>query len=79
MVVTIDVIMIDGRREKQFFCWVWSVEFYVSYTSSAHFKNMFLCLCSVHDDFKSVIKECYAPYSQGVEDTEPFGLMNGSA
>lgn len=38
-----------------------------------------MSLCSVHDDFKSVIKECYAPYSQGVEDTEPFGLMNGSA
>ena len=34
---------------------------------------------SVHDDFKSVIHECYAPYSPGAEDQEPFGLKNGTA
>lgn len=34
---------------------------------------------SVHDDFKSVIHECYAPYSPGVEDEDPFGLKNGTA
>lgn len=38
--------------------------------------------CVVHDDFKSVIKDCYAPYSPGAEDTSPFGVekgMNGTA
>lgn len=35
--------------------------------------------CVVHDDFKSVIHECYAPYSPGAEDEEPFGLKNGTA
>ncbi|KXJ23969.1 polycystic kidney disease 2-like 1 protein [Exaiptasia diaphana] len=35
--------------------------------------------CEVHSDFKSVIKECYAPYSESSEDTSPFGKMNGSA
>ncbi|XP_031573831.1 polycystic kidney disease 2-like 1 protein isoform X2 [Actinia tenebrosa] len=35
--------------------------------------------CVVHDDFKSVIKECYAPYSPSAEDTNPFGKMNGTA
>ncbi|XP_073252460.1 polycystin-2-like protein 1 [Porites lutea] len=35
--------------------------------------------CVVHADFQSVIKECYAPYSPGAEDTAPFGLKNGSA
>lgn len=35
--------------------------------------------CVVHDDFKSVIKECYAPYSPGAEDQNPFGVGNGSA
>ena len=40
---------------------------------------VFISQFSVHDDFKSVIKECYAPYSPGAEDTAPFGLMNGTA
>ncbi|EDO47023.1 predicted protein [Nematostella vectensis] len=35
--------------------------------------------CTVHDDFKSVIKECYAAYSPNVEDMNTFGKMNGSA
>ncbi|XP_068718371.1 polycystin-2-like protein 1 [Montipora capricornis] len=35
--------------------------------------------CTVHDDFKSVIKDCYAPYSPEAEDQSPFGLKNGSA
>ena len=34
---------------------------------------------SVHDDFKSVIKDCYAPYAPGIEDQDPFGVGNGSA
>lgn len=35
--------------------------------------------CTVHDDFKSVIKDCYAPYSPEAEDQSPFGLKNESA
>ena len=39
----------------------------------------FIFIHSVHDDFKTVIKECYAPYSPSAEDKNPFGKMNGSA
>lgn len=35
--------------------------------------------CTVHKDFKSVIKECYAPYAKNIEDKNPYGKMNGSA
>jgi len=35
--------------------------------------------CVVHDDFKKEIKECYASYSEGVEDRTSYGLGNGSA
>ncbi|KAJ7363305.1 TRP-like ion channel Pkd2 [Desmophyllum pertusum] len=28
--------------------------------------------CDVHDDFKTVIKECYAPYSPTAEDKDPL-------
>ena len=41
--------------------------------------NNFFFYFSVHKDFESVIHECYAPYSPGAEDTEPFGLKNGTA
>ena len=34
---------------------------------------------SVHEDFKSVIKECYAPYAKNIEDQTPYGKMNGTA
>lgn len=33
----------------------------------------------VHADFEKVITDCYAPYSPGAEDKNPFGLKNGSA
>lgn len=35
--------------------------------------------CTVHEDFKKEIKECFAPYSPSVEDKRPFRVMNGSA
>ncbi|XP_038060410.1 polycystic kidney disease 2-like 1 protein isoform X3 [Patiria miniata] len=35
--------------------------------------------CLVHSDFREDIKQCYAHYSESVEDTQPFGLMNGTA
>ncbi|XP_071479306.1 polycystin-2-like [Diadema antillarum] len=35
--------------------------------------------CTVHSDFESTIRTCYAAYSESVEDMAPFGLMNGSA
>jgi Polycystin cation channel. len=35
--------------------------------------------CTVPDDFKKEIKECYAPYSESVEDKRAFRLMNGTA
>ncbi|KFM66209.1 Polycystic kidney disease 2-like 1 protein, partial [Stegodyphus mimosarum] len=35
--------------------------------------------CVVHDDFKSSISECYDVYSPQIEDTRPFGLINGTA
>lgn len=35
--------------------------------------------CVVHDDFKTTIHDCYAPYATNVEDTNKFGLKNGTA
>lgn len=35
--------------------------------------------CAVHDDFKTSISECYDVYSPQVEDTRPFGPINGTA
>lgn len=35
--------------------------------------------CNVHTNFKKVISQCYDNYSPFFEDTEPFGLMNGTA
>ncbi|XP_071808292.1 polycystin-2-like protein 1 isoform X3 [Asterias amurensis] len=35
--------------------------------------------CVVHSDFRDDIKQCYAPYSESVEDKQAFGLMNGTA
>ncbi|XP_054845999.1 polycystin-2 [Eublepharis macularius] len=35
--------------------------------------------CSIPEDLKDEIKECYDVYSVGNEDTAPFGLRNGTA
>ncbi|PRD33327.1 UNVERIFIED_CONTAM: Pkd2l1 [Trichonephila clavipes] len=35
--------------------------------------------CNVHSDFKKAITQCYDVYNPHIEDTEPFGLMNGTA
>jgi len=35
--------------------------------------------CTIHDDFKPQIKSCYDSYAVAIEETEPFGLMNGTA
>ena len=35
--------------------------------------------CVVHSDFRDDIKQCYAPYSESVEDKQAFGLLNGTA
>nr|XP_056710991.1 polycystin-2 [Euleptes europaea] len=35
--------------------------------------------CSIPEDLKDEIKECYDMYSVGNEDTAPFGLRNGTA
>ena len=35
--------------------------------------------CTIHEDFRSLIKSCYGAYSTENEDTQRFGLMNGSA
>lgn len=32
--------------------------------------------CVVHDDFTPFIKECFEPYSESIEDTNPFGLQD---
>ena len=35
--------------------------------------------CTVHEDFKSEISECYDVYSENQEDEDTFGLENGTA
>lgn len=35
--------------------------------------------CIVHKDFRDDIYGCYDVYSEGEEDRNPFGLMNGTA
>lgn len=35
--------------------------------------------CVVHPDFTSSISECYDVYDPTIEDTRPFGLLNGTA
>ena len=35
--------------------------------------------CTVHEDFKSEISECYDVYSEKQEEQDPFGLENGTA
>lgn len=35
--------------------------------------------CIVHTDFRDNIKQCYAFYSESLEDTSPYGLRNGTA
>ena len=35
--------------------------------------------CTVHEDFKSEISECYDVYSEKEEEIDPFGLENGTA
>nr|XP_054773085.1 polycystic kidney disease 2-like 1 protein isoform X1 [Lytechinus pictus] len=35
--------------------------------------------CIVHSDFEANINTCYAGYSESLEDTQTFGLNNGSA
>ena len=35
--------------------------------------------CTVAEDFKKEIKECYAPYSKSTEDKSSFRLENGTA
>ncbi|XP_076348881.1 polycystin-2-like protein 1 isoform X3 [Tachypleus tridentatus] len=35
--------------------------------------------CNIHENFKETISKCYDIYSPEVEDTEPFGLLNGTA
>ncbi|XP_023215314.1 polycystin-2-like [Centruroides sculpturatus] len=34
--------------------------------------------CAVHPDFTSSISECYDVYDPSIEDTRPFGLLNGT-
>ncbi|CAG0892278.1 unnamed protein product [Cyprideis torosa] len=34
--------------------------------------------CVVHENFKAAIKQCYDVYSEGIEDTKPFGPGNSS-
>ncbi|XP_067128967.1 polycystin-2-like [Centruroides vittatus] len=34
--------------------------------------------CSVHPDFTSSISECYDVYDPSIEDTKPFGMLNGT-
>lgn len=35
--------------------------------------------CSIPEDLKDEIKDCYDVYSVANEDTAPFGLRNGTA
>ncbi|MBN3309464.1 PKD2 protein, partial [Amia calva] len=35
--------------------------------------------CTVHEDLRDDISECYSMYSAGNEDSAPFGLKNGTA
>lgn len=35
--------------------------------------------CVVHDDFKSVIRECFDSYLESLEDKGSFGLRNSTA
>ena len=35
--------------------------------------------CEVHTDFVDTISHCYAGYAESLEDTSPFGIMNGTA
>lgn len=35
--------------------------------------------CSVHADFEAEIKQCFDAYTSTIEDTNPFGKMEGDA